>query len=94
MRSIRLPALVMSNLINVYRRLISPLMGPRCRFEPSCSEYAAQALTTHGVLKGSALTVARLAKCHPFHRGGIDPVPEIYPKRYKDKLAQESGSHE
>lgn len=62
-------------LIRVYRATLSPLLGPRCRFEPSCSAYAEEALRTHGVVKGLGLTLWRLGRCHPFARGGIDPVP-------------------
>ena len=56
---------------------IRPLLGPRgvCRFSPTCSEYAKQALTKYGVLKGTYLSVRRVLKCHPFHAGGYDPVP-------------------
>jgi putative membrane protein insertion efficiency factor len=62
-------------LIKIYRWAISPLVGPCCRFEPSCSAYAEEALRTHGALRGVGLTVWRLARCHPFGRGGLDPVP-------------------
>jgi putative membrane protein insertion efficiency factor len=58
-----------------YRRWISPLMAPHCRFAPSCSEYAIDAITTHGALRGSWLTVRRLVRCQPFFTGGYDPVP-------------------
>ena len=63
-------------LIRIYQRFISPLSGPSCRFYPSCSQYAIEALNRHGFLKGSYLSVRRLLKCHPFHEGGLDPVPE------------------
>ena len=63
-------------LIKLYQRTISPLIGPRCRFYPSCSQYAAQAILKHGVLRGSWLAIARLGRCHPFHPGGVDLVPE------------------
>ncbi len=62
-------------LVTVYRRLVSPLLPPACRFHPSCSEYALGALRRHGALRGSWLALRRLARCHPFHEGGIDPVP-------------------
>jgi putative membrane protein insertion efficiency factor len=62
-------------LLRVYRRAISPLLGPRCRFAPSCSAYAVQAVGGHGAARGSWLTLRRLVRCHPFHPGGHDPVP-------------------
>jgi uncharacterized protein len=62
-------------LLHGYRRFISPLLGPRCRFYPSCSAYALEAVQLHGALRGSWLAARRLGKCHPFHPGGIDPVP-------------------
>jgi putative membrane protein insertion efficiency factor len=58
-----------------YRRFISPLLPPACRFAPSCSEYAVQALRTHGAVRGVWLAMRRLARCHPFNPGGYDPVP-------------------
>lgn len=63
-------------LIHAYRFLLSPWIGNQCRFYPSCSHYGEEALKTHGFIKGGYLTVARLLKCHPWHPGGIDPVPE------------------
>lgn len=62
-------------LIHLYRYLISPLMGSHCRFHPSCSRYALEAIEDHGALHGSALALRRLARCHPWHPGGFDPVP-------------------
>jgi putative membrane protein insertion efficiency factor len=62
-------------LIAGYRRCISPLLPPACRFHPSCSQYASEAITRHGVTRGSALAVRRLARCHPWCEGGVDPVP-------------------
>ncbi len=61
--------------VRLYRRLLSPVMPPVCRFHPSCSKYALDALTTHGPFRGSYLAARRLLRCHPFHPGGIDPVP-------------------
>lgn len=63
-------------LLKLYKRFLSPLLGTHCRFYPSCSDYARQALIEHGLLKGSALSLARIARCHPFHPGGYDPVPK------------------
>lgn len=62
-------------LIRLYQLLISPVLPSSCRFYPSCSHYAADAIFRHGSLKGSWLTLRRLGKCHPFHPGGFDPVP-------------------
>jgi putative membrane protein insertion efficiency factor len=62
-------------LIAAYRRLVSPLLPPACRFYPSCSAYAAEAVRRHGAWRGGYLTVKRLARCHPLCEGGIDPVP-------------------
>ncbi len=62
-------------IIRVYQRFVSPLLGPRCRYHPSCSEYAAQALQRHGILRGSLLASWRLLRCNPWSHGGFDPVP-------------------
>ena len=62
-------------LIRLYQWLISPILGPRCRFEPSCSHYGIEAIKLHGVFRGSYLTVKRLLRCHPLSNGGYDPVP-------------------
>lgn len=62
-------------LIRVYQYLISPLLGPRCRFTPTCSEYSCQALVKFGAFRGSWLGIKRLCRCHPRHPGGYDPIP-------------------
>jgi hypothetical protein len=62
-------------LISIYQRLVSPLMGPCCRFHPTCSEYAKEALESHGLVMGIWLTIKRLSKCHPLGGSGFDPVP-------------------
>lgn len=62
-------------VIRAYRYLLSPWWGNQCRFDPTCSEYAMQAIEEHGPLRGSWLALRRLTKCHPWHRGGFDPVP-------------------
>ena len=63
-------------LIRGYQLLISPLLGNHCRFYPSCSQYAREAIEYHGVLCGGWLAIRRLLRCHPWHPGGVDPVPE------------------
>ena len=62
-------------LISGYRLLLSPLMGASCRFYPTCSTYALEAIQTHGALRGTWLALKRIFKCHPWHPGGVDPVP-------------------
>jgi putative membrane protein insertion efficiency factor len=62
-------------VVRGYQRVLSPLLGPRCRFAPTCSAYAVEALSRHGAARGGWLAVRRIARCHPFNRGGHDPVP-------------------
>lgn len=66
---------ILIRLLRVYQIFISPLIGARCRFYPTCSTYGIEAVKTHGALKGSWLTLKRVLKCHPLHPGGDDPVP-------------------
>jgi len=62
-------------LIRAYQTTLSPLLGTHCRFHPSCSSYTHEAIERHGVVRGTVLGLRRLLRCHPFHAGGIDPVP-------------------
>jgi uncharacterized protein len=68
---------VVRGLIRGYQLVISPHLGECCRFEPSCSRYAYEAVGAHGALKGSVLAVRRVCRCHPFNAGGYDPVPPV-----------------
>jgi uncharacterized protein len=77
--------------VRLYQRFISPFLPPSCRFHPSCSAYAVEALTVHGALRGSWLTLRRLARCGPWHPGGLDPVPPRRPlqEQVPDTSAEE-----
>ena len=66
---------VLQAVFRFYQRAISPLFPPRCRYIPTCSEYAVQAVEKYGAAKGSWLALKRFLRCHPFHKGGYDPVP-------------------
>jgi putative membrane protein insertion efficiency factor len=66
---------LLTGLVLGYQRLVSPMLGPRCRFYPSCSSYALEAIRVHGAAKGTVLAGARVARCHPWHPGGVDHVP-------------------
>ncbi len=72
---------LLMKIIRFYQIAISPLKPPTCRFYPTCSHYGIEAIKVHGALKGSWLTIIRILKCHPFHPGGFDPVPEKKEKR-------------
>ena len=71
----QLPRQLLVAVIRAYQRFLSPALPPSCRFHPSCSQYALEAVTRHGALRGGWLAARRLARCHPFHPGGYDPVP-------------------
>ncbi len=76
---------ILMGIIRFYQKAISPLFPPACRFYPTCSQYAFEAISVHGALKGSYLAIRRILKCHPFHKGGIDPVP---PKKERGKTGK------
>ncbi|MGB3367597.1 MAG: membrane protein insertion efficiency factor YidD [Acidaminobacteraceae bacterium] len=65
---------VLLKLIDFYRKYISPALGPRCRFYPTCSQYSYEAVDKYGAVKGGYLSILRILKCHPFHPGGYDPL--------------------
>ncbi|BBZ02080.1 hypothetical protein MCHIJ_15170 [Mycolicibacterium chitae] len=70
-------------VIQLYRHMVSPLRLPTCRFMPTCSQYAVEALTEFGLIRGGWLATVRLAKCGPWHRGGWDPIPERHPRDHR-----------
>ena len=82
----KLPARFVAAPIVLYRRWISPALPARCRFYPSCSAYALEAVQTHGAIKGIGLAIWRLLRCHPFHPGGYDPVPPPRGRRKDDDV--------
>ena len=75
---------VLRTLVRGYRYFLSPLLAPACRFHPSCSAYAEEALQLHGALRGSWLTARRICRCGPWHPGGWDPVPDARTKPTRD----------
>ena len=77
------PTQLLVFLVRGYQWCVSPLLGPRCRFTPTCSQYAVEALQTHGAVKGMWLTLRRLLRCHPMHPGGHDPVPPANSKNLR-----------
>ena len=77
-------ALPLIGLVKFYQLCISPFTPPSCRFTPTCSQYAVEAIDRFGVIKGGYLAVRRLLRCHPFHKGGYDPVPEKFNRRTKN----------
>jgi putative membrane protein insertion efficiency factor len=85
-----LPRRLLVGLVQGYRLLLSPWLGSSCRFTPSCSAYALDALNRHGALGGSYLTLRRLGRCHPWCSGGHDPVPEHAPRPFTSLLSEPS----
>lgn len=75
---------VLLRLLDMYQWVLSPLLPRSCRFYPTCSAYAREAITVHGAGRGGLLTLRRLLKCHPFHPGGVDLVPSQHPAEQKD----------
>jgi putative membrane protein insertion efficiency factor len=81
-------------ILHFYRKYISPMKKPCCRYYPTCSSYAVEAIEKHGAVKGGYLAVRRVCRCHPFHEGGIDPVPEkftLYRNSFNKKQIQIGG---
>lgn len=91
-RLVRLPSLFMLALIRLYQRLLRPLLPRSCRFHPSCSDYASEAVTRFGAVRGTILAGWRLARCHPFHPGGLDPVPERFIMRPQTPCSHEEAT--
>ncbi|MFV1993135.1 MAG: membrane protein insertion efficiency factor YidD [Acidiferrobacterales bacterium] len=82
---------VLTKLIVGYQYLISPFFGPSCRFTPTCSDYAIEAINQHGILKGFWLALRRIGRCHPWHEGGLDPVPGAHKKTQLNKTRCHHG---
>lgn len=66
---------IVVTLIRIYQWILSPILGPTCRFEPTCSNYASQAIVQHGLIRGTWLAIRRIGRCHPLGKSGYDPVP-------------------
>lgn len=88
----RILSLIIERSIDAYQVALGPHFGGRCRFEPSCSDYARQAVSRFGALKGLRLSVARLIKCGPWHAGGFDPVPHKHAPAAESSTASGQGS--
>lgn len=82
--AIELPRRLVASLIVVYQKLVSPGLSPKCRFQPSCSNYMLEAVRRFGAIKGVWLGIRRIGRCHPLHEGGFDPVPELWPATNQD----------
>jgi putative membrane protein insertion efficiency factor len=82
------PRQALIGLVRFYRFALSPWLGSGCRFEPTCSAFALQALTMHGAVAGTVLTAGRLARCHPWCPGGVDPVPARAPRLFRSLLGR------
>ncbi len=80
----QIPARMVMALVRLYQLTLAGLLGPCCRFHPSCSSYMIEALRAHGLGKGLWLGIRRIGRCHPFHPGGYDPVPMVEPRRIGD----------
>ena len=81
MRASEIPANVLAGTVRAYQLTLRGVIGAQCRFEPSCSHYAIEALHTHGALRGSAMAARRILRCNPWHQGGYDPVAPLTPSQ-------------
>lgn len=78
---------ILLKLIRIYQLVLSPVLGSSCRFHPTCSQYALDAIDTHGSIRGTWLAMRRVGRCHPWHPGGHDPVPETVEQRTSERVA-------
>jgi uncharacterized protein len=85
-----LPSAILLFVLHLYKRLISPFFLPACRYVPTCSEYAAEAIERNGAIRGSLMAAWRLLRCHPFVKGGFDPVPNVVPPTVR-RTARDPG---
>lgn len=78
---------ILLKLIRIYQLVLSPVLGSSCRFHPTCSQYALDAIDTHGSIRGTWLAMRRVGRCHPWHPGGHDPVPETVEQHTSERVA-------
>ncbi|MDK1018565.1 MAG: membrane protein insertion efficiency factor YidD [Actinomycetota bacterium] len=83
-RTVGIAARALLGLVRGYQKAVSPFLGQNCRYYPSCSQYTYEAVEMHGVLRGSWLGTKRIGRCHPFHEGGVDPVPALTKKETEE----------
>lgn len=91
-RLLRAPAQFLLILVRIYQSIFRPLLPPTCRFHPTCSDYAADAVRRHGAARGAVLAARRVSRCHPFNPGGVDPVPERFTLRTGPRCTHEEAT--
>ncbi|WP_062204976.1 membrane protein insertion efficiency factor YidD [Demequina salsinemoris] len=89
---VAIPRLLLMGLVRIYQLVVSPLLGPRCKYYPSCSHYGLEALRRHGAIKGTALATWRVLRCNPWSYGGVDDVPQIGEPLFRKRDRSSSGA--